>query len=143
MSPSLFNLLGYACPVVMALLVAGAITHSLLASRKTPPRQPPRTWKIIVLCLFHGLIATGVYWHLITGGWLTSEHYQWGDPNNINLVLAVFEAMAVATAIMLLALKKRFVYLLAVDFMVVQLLLVAVMGALLVLFILTWKPGMY
>lgn len=37
--------------------------------------------------------AVAVYGHLITGGWLTT-HYRWDDPNAVNLVLSLFEPIA-------------------------------------------------
>lgn len=46
----------------------------------------------------HLLSATAVYWHLIKGGWLTN-HYQLDDLNIVNLVLAIFEAVAVVLVI--------------------------------------------
>ncbi|MEY2558049.1 MAG: hypothetical protein QOE34_1474, partial [Verrucomicrobiota bacterium] len=42
--------------------------------------------KAVALSIFHVIAATVVYWHLITGGWLTN-HYQLNDPNIVNLVL--------------------------------------------------------
>jgi hypothetical protein len=54
--------------------------------------------KAVALSIFHVITATVVYWHLITGGWLTN-HYQLNDPNIVNLVLAIFEPIAVVRVI--------------------------------------------
>jgi hypothetical protein len=51
-------------------------------------------WSSIV----HLFSATAVYWHLVTGGWLTNR-YQLDDPNIVNLALAIFEGIAVVLVI--------------------------------------------
>lgn len=142
MNMSLFNILGYASPIMMALLVAGAIAHSRHVAGNNSVNKVVLTWKTILLCIVHGLIAAIVYWHLITGGWLT-EHYSWDDPDNINLVMAIFEAVTVATVIALLISRGRFIYRLLIDLMFIQILLAVVMGGLVLLFVLTWKPKMF
>lgn len=142
MNVSLFNLLGYASPAMMSLLVAGAIIHSCRTPGNNAPGNVPLTWKVIVLCMSHGLIAAEVYWHLITGGWL-SAHYHWDDPDNINLMMAVFEVVAAAVTVALLISRRRFFYRLLIDLMFIQLLLAVVMAGLVLLFVLTWKPKMF
>jgi len=139
---SLFNMLGYASPVLMTLLVAGAIIHACRTPANTAPGNVPLTWKVIVLCVSHGLIAAEVYWHLINGGWL-AVHYHWDDPDNINLVMAVFEALAAVVTVALLIFRSRFLYRLLIDLMLIQLLLAVVMAGLLLLFVFTWKPKMF
>lgn len=139
---SLFNMLGYASPVLMSLLVAGAIIHSCRTPVNIAPGNVPLTWKAIVLCVSHGLIATEVYWHLINGGWLAA-HYHWDDPDNINLVMAIFEALAAAVTVALLISRRRFFYRLLIDLMFIQLLLAVVMAGLVLLFVLTWKSKMF
>ena len=45
------------------------------------------------------LVAAGcAYAHLISGGWLTNR-YQLHDPNIVNLILAIFEPIAVASVL--------------------------------------------
>jgi hypothetical protein len=53
--------------------------------------------------------VTAVYRHLITGGWLTN-HYQLDDPNIVNLVLAIFEPIAIVSAIAYWLWRKSFLY---------------------------------
>ncbi len=55
------------------------------------------------------IAALWVYRYLISGGWLTN-HYHLNDPNLINLVLAIFEPIAVAQRFGLLD-KGKTVYL--------------------------------
>jgi len=50
--------------------------------------------KPLVYSAINFIVATGVYWHLVTGGWLTNR-YELSDPNVVNLVLAIFEPLAV------------------------------------------------
>jgi hypothetical protein len=50
------------------------------------------------MSVVHLIAAAVVYWHLITGGWLTN-HYQLNDPNIVNLVLAIFEPIAIVSVI--------------------------------------------
>ena len=69
-------------------------------------------WSSVV----HLATAMLVYWHLISGGWLT-ERYRLNDPNIVNLVLAIFEPIAViSVAVYWIARKpalRRFMVVLA------------------------------
>ena len=56
------------------------------------------TSRLLWSSIVHLLIATAVYWHLVTGGWLTNR-YQLDDPNIVNLALAIFEAVVVVLVI--------------------------------------------
>ena len=51
----------------------------------------PRT---LVYSAVNFIVASVVYWHLIKGGWLRNR-YELSDPNIVNLVLAIFEPIAV------------------------------------------------
>ena len=88
------------------------------------------------------LIAAGwVYRFLITGGWLTN-HYQWNDPNIVNLVLAIVEPVAVLSVIAYWIWRTPFLYRLLFIFFVVQLVIGAGFLAFILLFFFTWKPKM-
>ena len=54
--------------------------------------------KAVVYSAVHFLVAGAVYWHLITGGWLTNR-YHLEDPDIVNLILAIFEPIAVISVI--------------------------------------------
>jgi hypothetical protein len=97
---------------------------------------------VLLVCLFHLLVAGGIYWHLVSGGWL-SVHYEWRDPNNINLVLALLEGLVVALVIALLATRSRFVHRFLVDLFYIQLLLGTILLAVGLIFILTWHPKLF
>ena len=56
------------------------------------------TSKAAVISVIHLAAATASYRHLITGGWLTNR-YQLNDPNIVNLVLAIFEPIAIISLI--------------------------------------------
>jgi hypothetical protein len=97
--------------------------------------------KAVALSIFHMIAATVVYWHLITGGWLTN-HYQLNDPNIVNLVLAIFEPIAVVSVIAWWFLRKPFLYRLISILFMVQLLIGAGFLVFILLFALTWHPKM-
>ena len=54
--------------------------------------------RAIVYSAINLIAAIFVYRYLITGGWLTN-HYHLDDPNIVNLVLAIFEPIAVLSVI--------------------------------------------
>lgn len=65
--------------------------------------------KAALLSVVHLIAALAVYRYLITGGWLTN-HYQLDDPNIINLVLAIFEPIAIGSMIGYWLWRKPFLY---------------------------------
>ncbi|PYJ11043.1 MAG: hypothetical protein DMF06_04070 [Verrucomicrobia bacterium] len=89
----------------------------------------------------HIVAATAVYRYLITGGWLTN-HYQLNDPNIVNLVLAIFEPIAVLCVIAYWLLRKPGLYRLIFILGLVQLLIGAGFVAFILFFALTWHPKM-
>ena len=137
------EILALSPPAIMFLLVIASIVHALFAARKATPEVfrclSPR---VIIVCLLHLVIASGVYWHLITDGWLTNN-YHWDDPNNINLVLVMFEAFCAVVVVLLGVARKRFFYKLLIDLVVIQFILVAGFLILLLIFMLTWHPKMF
>jgi hypothetical protein len=91
---------------------------------------------------FINLIAgAAVYRYLITGGWLTN-HYQLNDPNIVNLVLAIFEPIAIISVIAYWVWRKSFLYRLVSILALVQILIGAGFLIFTLLFMLTWHPKM-
>lgn len=99
------------------------------------------TSKAALISVVHLVAAALVYRHLITGGWLTN-HYQLNDPNIVNLALAIFEPIAIASVIAYWLLRKRFLYRLISILCLVQLLIGAGFLIFILLFALTWHPKM-
>jgi hypothetical protein len=91
--------------------------------------------------IFHLVVATAVYWHLITGGWLTN-HYQLNDPSIVNLVLAIFEPIAIVSVIAYWIWRKSFFYRLISILCLVQILIGAGFLIFFLLFALLWHPKM-
>jgi len=87
----------------------------------------------------HVVAAAAVYRHLITGGWLTN-HYQLNDPNIVNLVLAIFEPIAVVSVIAYWLLRKPALYRLISILFFVQLLIGVGFLVFILLFLFTWHP---
>ena len=85
--------------------------------------------------------AIGVYWHLITGGWLTNR-YQLHDPNIVNLALAIFEPIALAGVASYWIWATRFLYRLLFIFFLIQLVIGVGFLAFILFFIFTWKAKM-
>ena len=75
-----------------------------------------------LITLVHVVAATAVYRYLITGGWLTNQ-YQLNDPNIVNLVLAIFEPIAIVSVIAYWLWRKSFLYRLISILCLVQILI--------------------
>ena len=97
--------------------------------------------KAVLFSVVHLIAATAVYWYLITGGWLTN-HYQINDPNIVNLVLAIFEPIAIVSVIAYWIWRKSFLYRLMSILALVQILVGTGFLILFLLFFLTWHPKM-
>jgi hypothetical protein len=97
--------------------------------------------KARLISVGHVVAATVVYRHLITGGWLTN-HYQLNDPNIINLVLAIFEPIAIISVIAYWLLRKPFFCRLMSILFLVQILIGVGFLVFILLFMLTWHPKM-
>jgi hypothetical protein len=95
--------------------------------------------KAVWISVVHLVAATAVYRHLITGGWLTN-HYQLNDPNIVNLVLAIFEPVAVVSVIAYWLLRKPALYRLISILFFVQILIGAGFLVFILLFVVTWHP---
>jgi hypothetical protein len=97
--------------------------------------------KAVLFSVVQLIAAVFIYWHLITGGWLTN-HYQINDPNIVNLVLAIFEPIAIISVIAYWIWRKSFLYRLISILFLVQVLIGAGFLILFLLFMLTWHPKM-
>lgn len=97
--------------------------------------------KAKLISVVHLVAATAVYRYLITGGWLTN-HYHLNDPNIVNLVLAIFEPIAVISVIAYWLLRKPFLYRLISILSLFQILIGAGFVVFILLFALTWHPKM-
>ena len=97
--------------------------------------------RTIVCSLGNLIAAVAVYWHLIKGGWLTN-HYQLNDPNIVNLVLAIFEPIAVMSVIAFWIWGTPSLRRLMSILCVIQILIGAGFLLFLLLFAITWHPKM-
>jgi hypothetical protein len=97
--------------------------------------------KAVIFSIVHLIAAVFVYWHLITGGWLTN-HYRIDDPNIVNLVLAIFEPIAIVSVIAYWVWRKSFLYRLISILCLIQILVGAGFLIFILLFALTWHPKM-
>lgn len=99
------------------------------------------TSKAALISVVHVVAATAVYRHLTTGGWLTN-HYQLNDPNIVNLVLAIFEPIAIASMIAYWLWRKPFLYRLISILCIVQILIGVGFLIFILFFAFTWHPKM-
>jgi hypothetical protein len=97
--------------------------------------------KALLFSVVQLIAAVFVYWHLITGGWLTN-HYQINDPNIVNLVFAIFEPIAIVSVIAYWIWRKSFLYRLISILFLVQIIIGGGFLILFLLFMLTWHPKM-
>jgi hypothetical protein len=91
--------------------------------------------------MIHSIAAAAVYYHLITGGWLTA-HYSLDDPNVVNLILATFEPLAILSVIAYWIWRTRFLYRLLVILCLAQLLIGIGSAIFILVFMLSWHPKM-
>jgi hypothetical protein len=98
-------------------------------------------FKATIISVVHLIAATAVYWHLITGGWLTTN-YQLNDPNIVNLLLAIFEPMAVLLVIAYWLRRTPFLDRLIFILFCVQLFVGASFLVFFLVFALTWHAKM-
>jgi hypothetical protein len=98
-------------------------------------------WKAILLSAVHLVAAAAVYRHLISGGWLTNR-YHLNDPNIVNLLLAIFEPIAVLSVLAYWLARTSFLYRFMFVLFLVQLLIGAGFLAFLIFFAITWHPKM-
>jgi hypothetical protein len=92
-----------------------------------------------LITLVHVIAATAVYRYLITGGWLTN-HYQFNDPNIVNLLLAIFEPIAIISVIAYWLLRKPGLYRLMSILCFFQIFIGVGFLVFILLFMFTWHP---
>jgi hypothetical protein len=97
--------------------------------------------KPALFSIVHLIAATAIYRYLITGGWLTN-HYHLDDPNIVNLVLAIFEPIAIVSVIAYWVWRKSFLYRLMSILGIVQIVIGAGFLIFILIFMLTWHPKM-
>ena len=97
--------------------------------------------KATLFSVINLVAAAAVYWHLVKGGWLTN-HYQLDDPNIVNLVLAIFEPVALISVIAYWLWRKSFLYRVVSILALIQIIVGAGFLIFLLLFMLTWHPKM-
>jgi hypothetical protein len=85
--------------------------------------------------------AVAVYWHLITGGWLMNE-YRLDDPNIVNLLLALFEPIAILSVLAYWIWRTASLRRLVAIMAVFQILIGAGFLAFFIFFAVTWHPKM-
>ena len=85
--------------------------------------------------------AVAVYRHLNNGGWLMNQ-YRLDDPNIVNLVLAIFEPVAILSVIAYWIWKTDFLRRLVAIMGVIQILIGVGFLAFFIIFALTWHPKM-
>jgi hypothetical protein len=92
-----------------------------------------------LISVVHVTVATAVYRYLITGGWLTN-YYQLNDPNIVNLLLAIFEPIAVLAVLAYWISRKQSLYRLISILCFVQIIIGVGFLAFILLFMFTWHP---
>jgi hypothetical protein len=97
--------------------------------------------KAILFTIVHVVAAAAAYRYLITGGWLTN-HYQLNDPNIVNLLLAIFEPIAILSVLAYWIARRPFLYRLMSILCLVQVLIGVGFLVFLLLFAITWHPKM-
>lgn len=97
--------------------------------------------KPIVYSVITVIGAGVVYSHLASGGWLT-QSYQFGDPNVVNLILAIFEPIAVLVVIAYWIWRTKLAHRLLFICFILQLLIGAGFLTFFLFFFATWKPKM-
>jgi hypothetical protein len=87
------------------------------------------------------IVAAGldIYWHLYTGGWLTN-HYHLNDLDIVNLVLAIVEPILLLVVIAYWLTASRTFHRILFWSFILQLLICAGFGLVILLFMLTWHP---
>jgi hypothetical protein len=86
--------------------------------------------------------ALDIYWHLYTGGWLTNPYYRLNDPDIVNLVLAIVEPILFLVVVAYWLTASATLHRILFWSFILQLLICAGFGLVILLFVLTWHPRM-
>ena len=95
--------------------------------------------------IYSAVILIGAIWtyrFLYTGGWLTNPYYRLNDPDLVNLIVAIFEPIAVAAVIAYWIWRTRALYRLLFASFLTQLVVGAGYLVTFLLFVFTYKPRM-
>jgi hypothetical protein len=101
----------------------------------------PVSAKPVLYSIVHLIAASAVYRYLISGGWLTNR-YHLNDPNIVNLVLAIFEPIAIISVIAYWIGRTAFLYRLMSLLCLVQVVIGIGFLVFILFFALTWHPKM-
>jgi hypothetical protein len=101
-------------------------------------RRPPK-FKGILYSIVIVVAGLDIYWHLYTGGWLTN-HYHLNDLDIVNLVLAIVEPILLLVVIAYWLTASATLHRILFWSFVLQLLICAGFGLVILLFMLTWHP---
>src|SRR6478672_6976906 len=93
--------------------------------------------RAIVYSAINLFAASAVYRYIMSGGWLTN-HYHFDDPNIVNLILAIFEPIAVLVVLAYWIGRTSFLYRALFLFMIVQVLIGLGFATFLLFFMITW-----
>ena len=95
--------------------------------------------------IYSTVILIGAIWtyrFLYTGGWLTNPYYRLNDPDIVNLLVAIFEPIAMAAVIAYWISRRRNFYRFLFISFITQLIVGAGYLAMFLLFVFTYKPRM-
>ena len=95
--------------------------------------------KAIFFSCLQVVAAAAAYYHLVTGGWLQT-HYQWNDPNIVNLLLALFEPIALVSVLVYWLWPTAALYRVLVFLSLAQVLIALGIGIFFLIFLLLWHP---
>ncbi len=98
------------------------------------------SWKTILYSVINVGLGLFIYWHLYIGGWLTNPYYRLNDPDIVNLFVAILEPLIVLSVIVFWLNRSRTAYRFLFAAFVLQCLIAAGFAAVLILFVLTFKP---
>jgi hypothetical protein len=101
----------------------------------------PISAKAVLFSIVHLIVAVAVYRHLISGGWLTNR-YQLDDPNIVNLVLAIFEPIAIISVLAYWIGRRPFPYRIMSILCLIQVVIGIGFLVFILFFALTWHPKM-
>jgi hypothetical protein len=107
----------------------------------TSDLRPASVVKPVIYSIVNVLVGAFVYWHLIKGGWLTNQ-YHLNDPNIVNLVLAIFEPIAIAGVIAYWIAPKAYLARLLFILFLAQVIIAVGFLAFILLFFLSWHAKM-
>ncbi len=83
-----------------------------------------------------------IYWHLYTGGWLTNPYYRLNDPDIVNLFLAILEPILILVVVVYWLTASGTLHRILFWSFILQLLICAGFGLVILLFVLTWHARM-